>query len=632
MERNKIIAVAAVAIGIVAWRMGAMQQATNSENIITIKTSDGGIFQVPLEKARLFDMINGMMQGWREAQEKAITFSTINGDVFQGLVKDLDWVMQVRSQKQADETEQQAARRIMRAIPAAALDESTLALLIAELMAADYLQQAALVERYARQIADVITSDASMKLLAQGSKEYGTFINDLVSHLRTHILHYMPRRGVWDEEYTAQHTNGKVVISANGTRVVMGSDDTTGAKIITWNGNTWIEYNFGNRDANYIKSLAISANGNKIVIGTDGGRLRNNNFIEIMAWKSRGGGEQWVYEAYMPQQDEGLRAVAMSANGDRMVTVNAPFAERGKIWEWDGNKWDYHNNHGYPIEIYLYDHTPISSVAISANGHKIVTGGVDGQIRIFGLGATGWTAEYRSDAWDAQDTSDKYDRKIESVAISADGSRVVAGSWDKTAKIMAWNGNAWVEQYTIQHADLVASVGISADGNRVVTGSHDKTAKIMAWNGNAWVEQYAVTYDKAVDCVAISADGNRVIIGSENTAKIVGWNGDAWDVQYTIMHSVRIDSVGISASGNSVVTGSYDGQAKISRYARAMLPGISDFDANLFERLLIWAKTNNQKISQTGWMGDIVNSIKWNNVEPIAKKRVQKLIRETMQQ
>ena len=39
---------------------------------------------------------------------------------------------------------------------------------------------------------------------------------------------------------------------------------------------------------------------------------------------------------------------------------------------------------------------------------------------------------------------------VVSVAISADGNRVVTGSWDNTAKIVAWNGNAWVEQYTIR--------------------------------------------------------------------------------------------------------------------------------------------------------------------------------------
>ena len=58
-----------------------------------------------------------------------------------------------------------------------------------------------------------------------------------------------------------------------------------------------------------------------------------------------------------------------------------------------------------------------------------------------------------------------------SVAISADGNKVVTGSLDNTAKIVAWNGNAWIEQYTIRIIIGLYSVAISADGNRVVTGS-----------------------------------------------------------------------------------------------------------------------------------------------------------------
>ena len=45
----------------------------------------------------------------------------------------------------------------------------------------------------------------------------------------------------------------------------------------------------------------------------------------------------------------------------------------------------------------------------------------------------------------------------------------------------------------------------------------------------------------------------------------------------------------------------------------------------------MWAKRNGQKISKSGWGGDIVRSIQWRDVESIAKKELQKLIRETMQ-
>ena len=42
-------------------------------------------------------------------------------------------------------------------------------------------------------------------------------------------------------------------------------------------------------------------------------------------------------------------------------------------------------------------------------------------------------------------------RLVNSVAISADGNKVVTGSLDHTAKIVVWDGNAWIEQHTIAH-------------------------------------------------------------------------------------------------------------------------------------------------------------------------------------
>ncbi len=42
----------------------------------------------------------------------------------------------------------------------------------------------------------------------------------------------------------------------------------------------------------------------------------------------------------------------------------------------------------------------------------------------------------------------------------------------------------------------VQSVAISADGNTVVTGSHYEGAKIVQWKGSRsqWVEQYIIPY------------------------------------------------------------------------------------------------------------------------------------------
>ena len=61
--------------------------------------------------------------------------------------------------------------------------------------------------------------------------------------------------------------------------------------------------------------------------------------------------------------------------------------------------------------------------------------------------------------------------------MSADGSRIVTGSEDNTAKV--WDAKTGAEVLTLKgHTDWVYSVCVSADGSRIVTGSEDKTAKV----------------------------------------------------------------------------------------------------------------------------------------------------------
>ncbi len=265
MERNKIIAVAVLAIGIVAWRMGAMEQESGkkrdagemSKNIggaqstkrqrlqgaheedipvgmIRVILSYDKVLDVPINQARLFDYFNAMLSSeFREQQQRAVNLPEISSDLFQELLNDLGWVEQVRAQQQLNETEQQAVRRIMQTMPAVAFDRDALEVLIAQLQAADFLQQASLLELYAHQIADMIMSDESMRLLSQGDQEYVALITNLFPHLKKQIAENMPRSGIWLEQYTIEHDDIvlSVAISADGNRVVTGSVDKT-AKIM----------------------------------------------------------------------------------------------------------------------------------------------------------------------------------------------------------------------------------------------------------------------------------------------------------------------------------------------------------------------------------------------------------------
>ncbi|MCH7919763.1 MAG: hypothetical protein IIC50_17475 [Planctomycetes bacterium] len=66
---------------------------------------------------------------------------------------------------------------------------------------------------------------------------------------------------------------------------------------------------------------------------------------------------------------------------------------------------------------------------------------------------------------------------VRSVAFSPDGTRVLTGSRDETAKL--WDAETGQEIRTfLGHTGWVFSVAFSPDGTRVLTGSRDHTAKL----------------------------------------------------------------------------------------------------------------------------------------------------------
>ena len=66
---------------------------------------------------------------------------------------------------------------------------------------------------------------------------------------------------------------------------------------------------------------------------------------------------------------------------------------------------------------------------------------------------------------------------VSSASFSPDGSRIVTGSWDKTAKV--WDARSGAQVLTLKgHTDAVDSASFSPDGLRIVTASIDRTAKV----------------------------------------------------------------------------------------------------------------------------------------------------------
>ena len=142
---------------------------------------------------------------------------------------------------------------------------------------------------------------------------------------------------------------------------------------------------------------------------------------------------------------------------------------------------------------------------------------------------------------------------VVSVAFSADGARVLSGSYDKTVKL--WDAATGAQLRTFEgHGDRVTSVAFSPDGTKVLSGSEDKTLKL--WD--AATGSLLRTFEgdaNGVNSVAFSPDGTRVLSGGWD-GKLKLWDAATGALLRTFEGQEPISSVAFSPDGALLLSGS----------------------------------------------------------------------------
>ena len=279
---------------------------------------------------------------------------------------------------------------------------------------------------------------------------------------------------------------------------------------------------------------------------------------------------------------DSVRAVAMSPDGTWLATANRDRTVR--IWAADGTLRATLTGHQKPVDV----------VAISPDGSWLVTASEDGMVRIWAADGTlratlthrgrVWAVEISPDgSWLATASEDgtariwaadgalratlTYRGSVDVIVISPDSSWLVTaardnsspwptGSWDKTVRVWAADGNLYA---TLIHRDQVNRLVISPDSSWLATASRDKTVRIWAVSGTPRAAPSTDWY--SVRAVAVSPDGSWLATaGEDGTAQI--WAADG-TLRATLTHRGKVRAVEISPDGSWLATASEDGTARI---------------------------------------------------------------------
>jgi WD40 repeat protein len=199
----------------------------------------------------------------------------------------------------------------------------------------------------------------------------------------------------------------------------------------------------------------------------------------------------------------------------------------------------------------LVGHTgPVRSVALTPDGTRIVTGSSDKTARVWNAGTGEELFQLRG-----------HTGAIWSVALTPDGTRIVTGSDDNTARV--WNAGTGAELLQLKgHTGTIRSVALTPDGTRIVTGSDDNTARV--WNAGTGKEMLQLKgHARPVLGVAITPDGTRIVTGSaDNLARV--WDASTGKGLFQLRgHTGAVSSVALTPDGIRIVTGSDDKTARV---------------------------------------------------------------------
>ncbi|MCY1062229.1 serine/threonine-protein kinase [Nannocystis sp. SCPEA4] len=245
----------------------------------------------------------------------------------------------------------------------------------------------------------------------------------------------------------------------------------------------------------------------------------------------------------LPVGDD-LRAFAVAPDARTLVTGGGD----GRV-----RAWDLGAASPRPRELARHD-GPVHAVLFDRTGHLVASAGADGAARVVDLrGGPPRVLAHPSGA-------------VRSAAFSPDGRTLATGAQDGLVRL--WNAEGTSPPELLRgHGDEVVALAWSPDGRRLASASLDRTARL--WTAAGAALRTLRGHDGRVYAVAWSPGGDRLVTAAQDgTARVwpVAVEPSPGDMPLVLRgHGEAVVAAGFSPSGDHVVTASRDGTARVWR-------------------------------------------------------------------
>jgi cytochrome c len=156
---------------------------------------------------------------------------------------------------------------------------------------------------------------------------------------------------------------------------------------------------------------------------------------------------------------------------------------------------------------------------------------------------------------------------VRSLAISPDGTRVLSGGFDYTARL--WDFGSQQELRDLEARGPVNAVAFLPDGDKVLTAGDDGVVTLWDVNTGNVVRRYGGHGLKVVD-IAVSADG-RLIASAGWDHTILVWETATGHELRRILHPSDANAIAFDANADMLYSGHKDGALRLWRVSDGRL-------------------------------------------------------------